>query len=85
VSANEYLECHLERIVLPLFAFSSMRFDDRDTFDLLEDAQTHLPLLAAIESRDPTVVRAQFLKVMDEWLEEVRIFALEGKHENHQD
>jgi DNA-binding GntR family transcriptional regulator len=83
ISGNEYLESNLERIVLPLFTFSSMRFDDRGTFDLLEDAQTHMPLVAAIESRDPAAARAQLLKGMDEWLEEVRTFATEGKREDH--
>jgi DNA-binding GntR family transcriptional regulator len=84
ISGNEYLESNLERIVLPLFAFSSMRFEDHDNFDLLKDAQTHMPLVTALESGQPELARAQLLKGMDEWLEDVRTFALEGEHEDHQ-
>jgi DNA-binding GntR family transcriptional regulator len=78
MSGNEYLESNLERVVLPLFAFSSVRFEDRGTFDLLQDAQTHMPLISAIASRDPAAARSQLLKGMDEWLEEVRAFALQS-------
>jgi DNA-binding GntR family transcriptional regulator len=79
ISGNEYLEANLERVVLPLFAFSSLRFTDRGSFDLLQDAQTHMPLIAAIGSRNPATACDELLRGMDEWLEEVRSFALEAK------
>ncbi|HLH04256.1 MAG TPA: GntR family transcriptional regulator [Bryobacteraceae bacterium] len=78
ISGNEYLAANLERIVVPLFAFSSLRFSDRGTFDLLEDAQTHKPLVTALASGNPETARTQLLKGMDEWLEEVRTFVLES-------
>lgn len=86
MTGNEYLEANLERVVVPLFAFSSFRFSDRGTFDLLEDAQTHMPLISALGTGDPELAKQQLLKGMDEWLEEVRTFALESKtgHASHE-
>jgi DNA-binding GntR family transcriptional regulator len=75
ISGNEYLEAALERIVVPLFAFSSMRFDGETTFDLLQDAQTHLPLLQVIKSRNPESAREVLLQEMDKWLEQGRDYA----------
>ena len=80
ISENEYLESSLERIVLPSCS-AQCALTDRDTFSLLEDAQTHMPLMTALESGQSAVARAQLLKGMDDWLEGVRTFALEGEHD----
>ena len=42
ITANEYLQSALRRVVVPLFAFSSIRLASHRSFDLLQDANTHL-------------------------------------------
>ena len=71
---NEYLQVALRRIVLPIFAFTSIRIVTQSHFDLLKDAQSHLPFLDAIRSRDPQAAREAFLGALGEWLSNTRAY-----------
>ncbi len=73
-AGNEYLAAALERIVVPIFAFSAMRVDSRQAFDLKQDALSHLPMLKAIKAKDPEAARKAFLASLEEWLFKTRAF-----------
>ncbi len=68
ISGNAYLEAALRRVVLPLFAFTAIRIVVGSPLDLLQDAQSHLPLLEAIKSKDPKAARNVFMVALQEWL-----------------
>ena len=70
ITDNEYLQSALRRVVVPLFAFSSIRVAAHRSFDLLQDANTHLPLLNAIKSRDPRAARDALLSALTLWRSE---------------
>ena len=72
ISGNDYLVAALRRVVLPVFAASSIRIAASRPYDLLEDAQLHAPLLDAIRAKDPARARTAVLVAMEQWLEEVR-------------
>jgi DNA-binding GntR family transcriptional regulator len=57
----------------PLFEFS----------DLLQDAQSHLPIVEAIKSKDPEAARDAFLGASQEWLVKTRAFVF-GQSESGQ-
>jgi DNA-binding GntR family transcriptional regulator len=71
---NEYLQVALRRIVLPIFAFTSIRIVTRSHFDLVRDAQSHLPFLDAIRGRRPEAARASFLGALEEWRSNTRAY-----------
>ncbi len=73
-AGNEYLAIALERIVVPVFAFSAIRIDSRQAFDLSQDAQSHLPMLEAIKVKDPEAARKAFLAGLEEWLSNTRAY-----------
>ena len=70
ITDNEYLQSALRRGVVPLFAFSSIRLTSHRSFDLLQDANTHLPLLNAIKSKDPRTAREALLSALTLWRSE---------------
>jgi DNA-binding GntR family transcriptional regulator len=70
ITDNEYLQSALRRVVVPLFAFSSIRLASHRSFDLLQDANTHLPLLNAIKSKDPRAAREALLSALTLWRSE---------------
>ncbi len=72
ISGNEYLVWSLRRTVLPLFAFSSIRFAATHSFDLMQDAYSHLPLINAIRAKAPDAAREELAKAMDIWLNQAR-------------
>ncbi len=67
ITGNEYLQSALRRVVVPLFAFSSIRLASHRSFDLLQDANTHLPLLNAIKAKDPQAAGEALRKALDLW------------------
>ena len=71
-AGNEYLSAALERVVLPIFAFSAVRINSSQPFDLEQDAQSHLPILKAIKAKDPESARKAFLTALEEWLSKTR-------------
>jgi GntR family transcriptional regulator, trigonelline degradation regulator len=73
-AGNEYLTAALERIVVPIFAFSAIRIDSRRAFDLKQDAQSHLPMLDAIKAKDPKAARKAFLTGLEGWLSKTKAF-----------
>ncbi len=73
-AGNEYLAVALERIVVPIFAFSAIRIDSRQAFDPRQDAQSHLPMLEAIKAKDPEAARKAFLEGLEEWLSKTRAY-----------
>jgi DNA-binding GntR family transcriptional regulator len=74
ITDNEPLEEALKRIVLPLFAFSSIRVASRRSFDLLQDSDLHRSLLDAIRSKDPNAARMAYQTALDEWRSQTREF-----------
>jgi DNA-binding GntR family transcriptional regulator len=73
-AGNEYLTAALERVVVPIFAFSAMRISSRQAFDLKQDAQSHLPILEAIKRKDPEAASKAFLCALEEWLSKTRAY-----------
>src|SRR5579883_3469133 len=67
IANNEYLQVALRRIIHPIFAFSAIRILSGRPFDLLEDAQSHLPIVEAIKSRNAEAARKAFLSALDDW------------------
>ena len=65
---NPYLTSALTRLVLPMIASCADRLlVSGAPFDLLRDAQSHLPLLDAIKARNPEAARIAFSAAMGEW------------------
>jgi DNA-binding GntR family transcriptional regulator len=75
ITGNEYLHSALKRIVFPLFAFSTIRIVSHPSFDLLQDANLHLPLLIAIKANDPVGARQTFKIAFAEWRSQARAHA----------
>ena len=71
---NEYVTAALERVVLPIFAFSAIRINSSQPFDLEQDAQSHLPILEAIKIKDPKAARKAFLNALAEWLSKTKAY-----------
>jgi DNA-binding GntR family transcriptional regulator len=67
MTANEYLLSSIEGIVLPLYAFSSIRMASHHSFDLLQDTYLHLPILNAIKAKSPQAARRALESAMKEW------------------
>ena len=66
-SHNEYLYDSLRRVVLPLFGFSLIESAVQKTFDLLEDARSHEPVLEAISRQDPAATRKAYRVAAEAW------------------
>ncbi|MBM3727999.1 MAG: GntR family transcriptional regulator [Acidobacteria bacterium] len=64
---NPYLTNALTRLVLPMIASCADRLVSGAPFDLLRDAQSHLPLLDAIKAGNPESARLAYSKAMGEW------------------
>jgi len=71
-SRNDVLANTLRRLVLPLFGFSIIQVVSHPSFDLLEDAQLHAPILHAIARRDATAAVAAFEDGLHAWTTHVR-------------
>jgi len=74
VTGNEYLQSALKRLMVPLFAFTAIRIVTRDAFDLLRDAQSHMPLLAALKAGDPKAARTAITAGLEEWNAKTRAY-----------
>lgn len=74
ITNNEYLQAALRRCVLPIFAFSAIRFASGGPFDFLQDAYSHLPVLEAIKARDQEAARKAFLAACEEWRSKIFAF-----------
>ena len=69
---NEYVAAALRRTVYPFFAFSAIRALSVTPFDLLQDANSHLPVIDAIKAKDPRAARETFLAALEGWLSSTR-------------
>lgn len=69
---NEFLTAALRRIIVPLFTFTSIRFNGANPFDMLSDAMSHMPLLEAIKARNPEAAGAAAVSAMDGWLQGIQ-------------
>ena len=67
ISGNEYLQLALKRLLVPLFAFSVIRIARHGTFDLIRDAESHLPILEALKAHDPEQARSSLSIGLKEW------------------
>ncbi len=74
ISGNEYLVAALHRIVPAAFAFAAIRTSKSRTFDLVQDALTHAPILASIKANNPKAARQVFLTALEDWLTSTRAF-----------
>lgn len=74
---NEHLESILPRIVVPIFGYTAIRVASRTSLDLLQDAQAHLPIIAAVKSHDPDGARQALALAMDSWLKRGRAFVFD--------
>lgn len=72
LSGNEVLAGTLRRLVLPLFGFSIMQVVSQPSFDLLEDARLHAPILLAIERNDAAAAVAALESGLRTWTTHVR-------------
>jgi DNA-binding GntR family transcriptional regulator len=69
---NEFAMSALRRMIVPLFTFTSIRFNGRNPFDLLADAMSHLPILEAIKTGDTETAGAAAVSAMEGWLQGIR-------------
>jgi len=76
IANNEYLESALRRVLVPVYAFTAMRIHSGEAFDLLQDAQSHLPVLEAIKAKDPASARERFLSALDAWYASTEAYVL---------
>lgn len=76
IADNDYLETALRRILVPIYAFSAMRIHSGNAFDLLKDAQSHLPTLEAIKAKDPALARNCFVCALDYWYSDTEAYVL---------
>jgi DNA-binding GntR family transcriptional regulator len=77
MAANEYLEIALRRIVHPIFAFTAIRILSCHPFDLLQDTQSHLPIIEAIKTKDPVAAREAFLTAVGDWLSKTKDYVFD--------
>ena len=64
-TGNACLADTLRRVVVPLFGFSAIA--THHGFNLKHDVQTHVPLVKALEARDPAAAGAAFDKFSEIW------------------
>jgi DNA-binding GntR family transcriptional regulator len=76
IADNEYLGIALRRILVPIYAFTAMRIHSGEAFNLLQDAQSHLPVLEAIKANDPALARKRFLSALDDWYASTEAYVL---------
>lgn len=74
ITSNEYLQAALRRLLVPLFAFTAIRIVTRGAFDLLHDAQSHLPILDALKARNPEAARNALLTGLTVWNAQTRAY-----------
>ena len=74
VTGNEYLQAALKRLVVPLFAFTAIRILTQTAFDLVHDAEIHVPILEALKVHDSQAARSALLAGLREWNEITRTF-----------
>ena len=67
ITANDYLQTALKRVVFPLFAFTGIRIVAQNTLDLIKDADVHLPILEALKARNPEGARRASMFALDRW------------------
>jgi DNA-binding GntR family transcriptional regulator len=75
VVGNEYLQTVLQRVTVPLFSYSSIRFSEGGAFDLLNDATSHSALLEQIKAGNAEGARECTEKALKEWHASIRAFA----------
>ncbi len=67
ITANEYLQTALKRVVFPLFAFTGIRIVSNNTLDLTKDANIHLSIIEALKARNPESARRAAMVALDRW------------------
>ncbi len=72
LSGNPVLAGTLSRLVLPLFGFSIIQVVSRPSFDLLEDAQLHTPILLAIARNNAAAAVVAFDNGIRAWTTHVQ-------------
>lgn len=75
-TGNDYLQETLQRIMIPLFGFSSIEIAQQ--FDLIKDAETHKPLLDAIRLHDPVLAGKAFKRAELLWRQQRAPFGING-------
>lgn len=76
VAGNEYLQVILRRVTLPLFSYSSIRFSEERTFDLLADATSHLILLEQIKAGNAEGARGSMEDALRAWQSAIYLYVL---------
>lgn len=75
-SNNEYFEIALNRVVRPFFAFTVIRLDAAEIFDLAQDAFLHFGFVKPIQLRDAATAREGYLCALDEWYRQTYTYTL---------
>ncbi len=76
MSGNDYLVAALKRVTPQVFAFAAIRLAKCHALDLLQDANSHGPLIDAIKKKDPLAARTSFLNALNEWLDSTREYVV---------
>ena len=66
IPGNPYLYASIRRLVLPLFVYSALGIAEHD-FNLVEDGESHVPILDALVYGGPEVARKVFLAALKQW------------------
>jgi len=72
MARNEPLVASLRRIVLPFYAFLAIRLREQAPQDLVECAESNLPMLSGIYSKDPEVAREGLRYSLGKWIARAR-------------
>ena len=82
-TGNDQLVAALRRIVLPLFAFATIRLGSASEFDLLADAQAHQALLVALRRKQPAASREALEAALRQWSDQTNTWVF-GQEQNSQ-
>lgn len=72
IAGNPAMNAALRRIVLPIYAFFSIRMKGWAPNELRECAESNLPMVNAICSQDPDSARDALRYVLDRWMDKTR-------------
>jgi DNA-binding GntR family transcriptional regulator len=67
ITRNDWLVEALRRVVCPHFSFACILIASQKTFDLVEDSNSHMPLLQAIRRNQPEEARRAFETGLELW------------------
>ena len=66
----------LKRVTPQVFAFAAIRLSKSHALDLIQNANSHAPMVDAIKRKDPVAARCTFLNALNDWLDSTREYVM---------